>query len=896
MLATNATSSPPPRPLKRLAQPSIHALEILPRHPHLHRRSSESSIPPKSPILHHTDSFRLTLSAFDQTYHLHLKPNDDLLHPAARINYYKNGPDGQAVLDRTEPILPNDVKAYVGDVIHADATLDRIREDSAGGRVNSRIKPLGWARIMVHHQGDADLGISPIFEGAFSVNGVVHHVLTQEKFLRTKHPLDPRPTSYDANSDLVIFRDSDIASEAEDTILRHVHGLFSPSDETLPPAPPKGATTCSHDHLSWNTDPDVNPMLQQPEQSTWIEKTFYGGIGFDIDARNKSARKRDDVAGGQMSSTFSDKIGQSAGCPIQQMIVYMGVAADCSYVKKYGSSQNASSAILNDWNLASALYKNTFNISLGILHMDIHDATCPTTTDPAFPWNVDCTTNITLNDRLSIFSQWRGTKGVDGAGLWHLMSGCPTGTEVGVAWLGTLCQSTANGSPGNVVSGTAVSTSGRTEWQVVAHETGHNFGAICVSGCDSSTPCCPLSTSSCDTNSKFVMSPTSDSDEVTFSQCSLGNICSLMAGKQTNSSCIQVPDPNVKTFALQQCGNGILETGEDCDPGSGSNSTCCDAATCKFKSGAVCDFASSACCTGQCQFAPSTQVCRPAQDAGCDIAETCTGTSATCPWDVTQPNGQSCGSGLACASGQCTSLSKQCQTVGSSMGLTAACPNKGDTSCRVSCADPQSNSQCVVLQAQLIDGSPCGFGGKCSGGRCQRGSLLDTIKSWYTSNLQIAIPVTVAAAIILLFILYGLIRCMRHCCRRQRSPIAEPALRAVPAQRLASWTGPPSNMNNTNPYQALPAEQVWVPPAGVMNNGATGNTGSRRVRFSGIPAALRAGSDDSRRTASGRSTNEHAGYGAQGPPGQYPHGTTGYGSQTNPSRANWVDPAAWNGT
>jgi len=28
------------------------------------------------------------------------------------------------------------------------------------------------------------------------------------------------------------------------------------------------------------------------------------------------------------------------------------------------------------------------------------------------------------------------------------------------------------------VSGTAVSTSGRTEWQVVAHETGHNFGAI----------------------------------------------------------------------------------------------------------------------------------------------------------------------------------------------------------------------------------------------------------------------------------------------------------------------------------------------------------------------------------------------------------------------------------
>ena len=40
------------------------------------------------------------------------------------------------------------------------------------------------------------------------------------------------------------------------------------------------------------------------------------------------------------------------------------------------------------------------------------------------------------------------------------------------------CQQTSSGSAPNVVSGTAVSTSGRVEWQVVAHEIGHNFGAI----------------------------------------------------------------------------------------------------------------------------------------------------------------------------------------------------------------------------------------------------------------------------------------------------------------------------------------------------------------------------------------------------------------------------------
>jgi reprolysin-like metallo-peptidase family M12B len=29
-----------------------------------------------------------------------------------------------------------------------------------------------------------------------------------------------------------------------------------------------------------------------------------------------------------------------------------------------------------------------------------------------------------------------------------------------------------------MVSGTAVSTAGLTEWQVISHEMGHNFGAI----------------------------------------------------------------------------------------------------------------------------------------------------------------------------------------------------------------------------------------------------------------------------------------------------------------------------------------------------------------------------------------------------------------------------------
>ncbi|KAF8577548.1 hypothetical protein K439DRAFT_1655063 [Ramaria rubella] len=873
-------SSTPQRPLKQIAEPLVHTLEILPRPPSSQQRLylpiSPVSISPGSPILRHSDSFRLTLSAFDQPFHLHLHPNPHLLHSSARINYYKNGPNGQATLDYSKPLLQDSVKAYWGDVIHPDITLDRMREDTVGGLLKSDNKPLGWARIIVHHQGDVGAGVPPVFEGAFSVNGDIHHVMTKESYMRAKHILDPRPSKpVDDTSPLVIFRESDIMSHHE------ASGLFSYMLENIP-IPDPDTSTCSHDHLPWNTDFLLNPTLKRPTQPNWYEK--YGFYTPTFDDNSSIWNKRDDVAGGTGSSNFQGTIGQSAGCPIEEKIVYMGVAADCVYVQQKGSQQNATTSILNDWNMASALYKTTFNISLGILEVDMHDPTCPSPPDTTRPWNVDCNSNVTLNDRLSLFSKWRGDKGEDGTGLWHLMSGCPTGTEVGVAWLGTLCQTTATGTPGNFVSGVAVTTSTMAEWQVVSHEIGHNFGAICTSGCNSTSPCCPLTTNQCDSNGQFIMSPTASQAEAHFSACTLGNICSLMQST-TNMTCIQPPDLQKQTFALQMCGNGIVEIGEDCDPGPDTNSTCCDSATCKFTAGSVCDVASSPCCTPQCQFAPSTQVCRPAQDPQCDIAESCNGTSAACPWDKTQPNGQSCGSnGLACASGKCTSPSQQCQTIGMAMGLTTACPSKGDTSCQVSCVDPQNDSQCVVLQAQLIDGSPCGYAGKCMTGNCQPGSLLDTAEAWYVQNLQISVPVSVVVGIVLLFILYGLYRCARRCCcGSRRAKSVEPGLNAVQAQRLASWAGPPVPGSGPEPG-------VWVPPLG----GSVRSQSRYGARSSDIPSVLQAGSKQvilptcavrsSQRAAPSVAANARAGYGAQDRRGT-PDG----------SQSNWVDPAAWNG-
>ncbi len=88
------------------------------------------------------------------------------------------------------------------------------------------------------------------------------------------------------------------------------------------------------------------------------------------------------------------------------------------------------------------------------------------------------------------------------------------------------------------------------------------------------------------------------------------------------------------TTTLPVCGNGILESGEQCDGG--------------------------VCCTGTCQFASAGTVCRFPADQ-CDATEFCTGSSADCPANSYVPDGWACNDGNACtqndacSSGVCTS-------------------------------------------------------------------------------------------------------------------------------------------------------------------------------------------------------------------------------------------------
>ncbi len=266
------------------------------------------------------------------------------------------------------------------------------------------------------------------------------------------------------------------------------------------------------------------------------------------------------------------------------------------------------------------------------------------------------------------------------------------------------------------------------------------------------------------------MNPTSSTSMSEFSPCTVGNICSALGSNRVRSRCL-VDNVNVTTINGAQCGNGVVEEGEQCDCGSAEecgNNSCCDPGTCQFRNGAVCDDSNEACCSS-CQFASANTVCRESRGP-CDIEEVCSGSSGTCPTDAYQPNGGSCGNGtdLFCAEGQCTSRDLQCQLVviqGTSSNYTSSCD---EDSCRLRCS-PRANSQfCSALNRNLLDGTPCD-GGVCNSGRCSSSGSSsgngDSVSSWVDRHRGLVIGLSAGLGSLLLLLLACSIWA---CCRKSR--------------------------------------------------------------------------------------------------------------------------------
>jgi hypothetical protein len=347
-----------------------------------------------------------------------------------------------------------------------------------------------------------------------------------------------------------------------------------------------------------------------------------------------------------------------------------------------------------------------------------------------------------------------------------------------------------------------------------SHETAHTFGAVhdcdsslCAQASSRTSSCCPISSSGCDARGQYLMSPVSASGLSEFSPCTVGNICSGFGRNRVRDYCL-VPNRNLTTITGSQCGNGIVEAGEDCDcggpDGCGANS-CCDPNTCRFMGNAVCDDSNDSCCTS-CQFTSAGTVCR-ASVGECDQQETCSGSSGTCPRDSFRPNGDACGSGngLACASGQCTSRDLQCSSVYDTMAdqnYTRACQSLRGT-CTLTCETSSSSSFCAALDQNFIDGTPCGSSNTCSNGRCSSssggsnngntnngsnggGGGSGDAGSWFSNNRSLVIGLAAGIGGLLVLIVLS---CCISSCRKSRKRKQAAALPPRPQMQQPSGWG-----------------------------------------------------------------------------------------------------------
>ncbi|OAK98043.1 hypothetical protein IQ06DRAFT_253145 [Phaeosphaeriaceae sp. SRC1lsM3a] len=667
-------------------------------------------------------TFDVAFDVAGQRIRLSLEPNHDLFVDGGTISYL--AADGS--IAKQEPI---------------DRLQHRVFKGTAWVKRTNRWDNVGWARIGVRRDG-----LKPLFEGHFTIAHDHHHIKLSSNYKATRLEEDPDVELRD-DEYMVVFRDSDM-------------GLFGGEHSELKKR--DAGPACLSDELSFNKREDhpVYEAMRARDVNNFFSTPISNLFG---------KRQLDGQPGGSGNGAgvnLVSSIGSTQGCPSTRKVALVGVAADCTYVQSFNRDKNQTQQnVIDQINQASELFESTFNISLGLANLVVTEPDCPTSQQQATPWNQACSSSITIQDRLNQFSQWRGQQR-DQYSHWTLLSTCNTGSAVGLAWLGQACTDGSqknSGSSAETVAGANVVIKTSTEWQVIAHETGHTYGAVhdCTaqqcsnSQLVSAQQCCPLSANTCDAGEQFIMNPSTARGITRFSACSIGNICSALGRNSVKSGCL-TNNRGVGTITGQTCGNGIVEGDEQCDCGGKSqcgNNACCDPDTCKFKTNAVCDDSNEDCCRN-CQFASSSTVCRPSVGL-CDPQETCNGTSPYCPEDKTKPDGEGCGNGLSCASGQCTSRDQQCKTVMGSYTQgndTYACDN---SNCQLSCASPEfGRGTCYGLQQNFLDGTSCTGGGTCQNGQCQNGSVGKEIKSWIDRHLPLVIGLSAGiGGLILLLIL-----------------------------------------------------------------------------------------------------------------------------------------------
>ncbi|MEO8602739.1 MAG: hypothetical protein ABI629_09195 [bacterium] len=172
------------------------------------------------------------------------------------------------------------------------------------------------------------------------------------------------------------------------------------------------------------------------------------------------------------------------------------------------------------------------------------------------------------------------------------------------------------------------------------------------------------------------------------------NDASLYAGTPARNN--QANDGHfVKVTFTSACGNGVLDTGEQCDTGV-DNGT------------------GTSCCTGSCQFRGAGQSCRPVS-GDCDVAEVCTGTIGFCP-----------GNAVVAINTVCRPATGACDYAETCNGSFPACPPDVVLGTNVVCRTNTAGEQCDVDETcdgvnpvcPLDEVKPMGVGCRNAAGVC----------------------------------------------------------------------------------------------------------------------------------------------------------------------------------
>lgn len=239
--------------------------------------------------------------------------------------------------------------------------------------------------------------------------------------------------------------------------------------------------------------------------------------------------------------------------------------------------------------------------------------------------------------------------------------------------------------------------------------------------CGGATPHCNLQSGQCECSPGAVETCNDQDDDdcdglvdCADPDCS-AKACGASGATCTGSSCVC---PGGETRELT-CGDG---EDNDCDGLIDCGDPDCAAQTCRAATD-LCD-AAEVCTEGVCPadgFLPEATLCRAGAPGSCDVAEQCTGTSASCPDDGVAPQGMEC----RAAEGECDQA-EVCD------GTSSACPTDGvreagtvcSTTVRGACDLPDTcDGTAKTCQPVLVDAGtvcrpkegPCDTAEACNG-------------------------------------------------------------------------------------------------------------------------------------------------------------------------------------